>query len=75
MQQALPRAITLDEVKAATAADPILSEVIQFVASGDWSNAYGKAEFQPYINVRSELAVDADRSVVLRQTRRRYSSA
>jgi len=69
VQHALPRAITLDEVKAATAADPVLSKVMQFVTSGDWSHARGKAEFQPYVNVKSELAVDADRSVVLRQTR------
>jgi len=69
VEQALPRAITLDEVKAATAADPVLSKVAECISTGDWRDACGKAEFQPYVNVKSELAVDADRSIVLRQTR------
>ena len=69
VQQALPKAIALDEVKTATAADPVLSKVIEFITTGRWNEAYGKAEFQPYVNVKSELAVDADCSVVLRQTR------
>ena len=69
IQQALPKAIALDEVKTATAADPVLSKVIEFITTGRWNEAYGKAEFQPYVNVKSELAVDADCSVVLLQTR------
>ena len=56
-EQALPRAITLHEVKAATADDPVLSKVAECISTGDWRDAYGKAEFQPYVNVKSELAL------------------
>jgi len=47
----------------------VLSKVAECISTGDWRDACGKAEFQPYVNVKPELAVDADRSIVLRQTR------
>jgi len=53
----------------------VLSKVAECISTGDCKDAYGKAEFQPYVNVKSELAVDADHIVVLRQTRLLIPSA
>ncbi|XP_014667395.1 PREDICTED: uncharacterized protein K02A2.6-like [Priapulus caudatus] len=63
-QASTPIALTLDGIRAATAGDKEMQDVIKAIRSDRWS-----PEISQYQKVRGELSVTADQSLVLRGRR------
>ena len=61
--------MSLEQIKEATATDPILSKVAQLVQSGEWQSVNNNEELKPYANVRDELSVGAEANIILRGTK------
>ncbi|XP_061759305.1 uncharacterized protein K02A2.6-like [Nerophis ophidion] len=74
-KHAIPKAMTLQEVKKETVKDPVLLHLKEVIHSGDWTHLYdGPSEFdhsmlKAFHNVREELAVLDDGSLILRGNR------
>ena len=64
VSNAVPKAMTLDQIIRASLADTALQQVINCIASGDWSTT---ADLQPYSQVSDELSVQ--NGLLLRGTR------
>ena len=72
-QTSVPNAITLEEVRAATAKDKILQAVIELCNTGRWHevNKYDvdQAALRQFQNVSDELIVNRHGNLLLRNTR------
>lgn len=66
-EHATPGAMTLPEIKAATAADKSLQQVMQYIQTGKWYDV--QDTLQSFYRVRDELSKTDDNSLVLRGTR------
>ena len=72
---ATPKAITLDEIKSATAADPVLQLAMSAIQTGQWKAAVHRAKTADRENLESlkrvsaELCVNSDRNLILRGTK------
>lgn len=61
---AVPKAISLEEIQTASAIDPTLQQVRQSITTGNWPK---DASMRSYFNVRQELSIQDD--LVVRGTR------
>ena len=69
ISSAVPRAMTLDQIKNVTKADITLQMVVSLIKSGDWRSVADNAQLRPYFNVHNELAVNTEHDILLRQSR------
>ena len=73
--QSTPKAMTLEEVKLAFQTDETLKAVVQSIRSGKWYKKHAtdaninKRAYDAYAKICSELTVNADDDVILRQGR------
>ena len=61
------QAMTLEDIRSATAKDARLQRVIQCIKSGKWYDL--DKDMQPFFQVRSELCTTQDQAIVLRGSR------
>ncbi|CAB4022055.1 Hypothetical predicted protein [Paramuricea clavata] len=71
---AVPKALTLEEIKEATKADTTLQAVIQAVQTKQWHNAklqprVDRKSVECFFHIQNELSVNSDQSLRLRGTR------
>ena len=60
--------MTVNEIKTATAAVPFLRQVANCIATGNWRQATA-SDLQPFVKLKEELSTNAERNIILRQTR------
>jgi hypothetical protein len=68
VENTIPRSMTLPEVKDATRSDPVLTAVVEMIATGNWRKA-DSPELKRFYLIRDELCLNADKDIVLRQNR------
>ena len=72
---ATPKAITLDEIKSATTADPVLQLAMSVIQTGQWKAAVHRAKtanrknLESLKHVSTELCVNSDRNLILQGTK------
>ena len=70
MQHAVPRAMTLDDIRAATATEPCLRYVCNQLTTGRWHDTcppnIDHKELTPFYQIRNELSLTSDGSILLR---------
>ena len=71
IDEAVSKSMTANEIKTATAADPLLRQVADCIATENWRQATASdlLHLQPFVKLREELSTNADRNIILRQTR------
>ena len=67
-ESAVPKALTLEDIKAAMDTDPTLQAVKDMVKSEHWPQPPSK-ELTPYYHVRTELSLTNDQRILLRGNR------
>lgn len=68
-QNAVPVAITMEEVKTATSKDAVLQKVMALISEGKWNSVLNDPSLRPYYMIRDELSVNATGDMVLRGVR------
>ena len=67
--EAIPMAMSLEEVKCATLNDKTLQAVAGFIGTGRWHDVVDHTAVRSFAKVKDELTVSNDNSLILRDTR------
>jgi RNase H-like domain found in reverse transcriptase len=65
---AVPKSITLEEIRSAALLDPIQQQIITAIGEDNWHQAQTNSDLKPYYRIRNELSVTND-GIILRGTR------
>lgn len=69
IDQTVPKAMTVEQIKQATRTDGTLQRLIKCIRSEDWREARINTDLKPFYHIRNELAITDAGDIVLRGTR------
>src|SRR6218665_1589320 len=69
ISNAVPKAMTLEQIEEATASDVILQKIFKCIKSNNWKEAQESKDLRQFYNIRDELCSSVDAKILLRGTR------